>query len=89
MWVEGVLNVALSHYTDMAHNLDGQCAQFVILAIGKCLRRSYDNTLAGMYSERVEILHVADSDAVVILVAHNLVLNLLPSLETLLHKYLW
>ena len=42
-----------------------------------------------MYSERVEILHVADRDAVVVFVANYLILNLFPSFERLLHENLW
>ena len=86
--VEGILHVALSHYTDVTHNLDRQCAQLVILAVGECLRRSDDDTLTRVNTERVEILHVTYGDTVVVLVAHNLIFNLLPSLETLLDEHL-
>ena len=88
MRVEGILHVALSHYTDVTHNLDRQCAQLVILAVGECLRRSDDDTLAGVNAERVEILHVTYGNTVVVLVAHNLIFNFLPSLETLLDEHL-
>ena len=42
-----------------------------------------------MDAKRVEVLHIADRDAVVILITHHLVLDLFPPLETLLHQYLW
>ena len=41
-----------------------------------------------MDAERVEVLHVADGDAVVKPVAHHLVFYLLPSLEALLDEHL-
>ena len=41
-----------------------------------------------MDTEWVEVLHVADCDAVVVAVAHHLVLYLLPALETLLDEHL-
>ena len=72
----------------MAHDLDGERTQLVILAIGQSLRRSDDDTLTRMDAQRVEVLHVADRDAVVVAVAHHLVLYLLPALEALLHQHL-
>ena len=41
-----------------------------------------------MNAQRVEILHIADGDAVVVAVAHYLILNLLPALQRLLHQHL-
>ena len=41
-----------------------------------------------MDSERVEVLHIADSDTVVIFITDHLILNLFPALERLLHKNL-
>ena len=41
-----------------------------------------------MDAQRVEILHVADGDAVVIPVAHHLVFHFLPAAEALLHQHL-
>ena len=72
----------------MTNNLDGQCTELVILTVGECLRRGNNDTLTGMNTERVEILHVTNRDTVVILVAHDLVFYLLPSLETLLNEHL-
>ena len=41
-----------------------------------------------MDTQRVEVLHVTYGDAVVVAVAHYLILYLLPSLQTLLYQYL-
>ena len=87
--VVGVLHVALSHDAHMAHDAYGQFAEFVVVGVGQCLGGSNDDALACMYAERVEVLHVADSDAVVEAVAHHLILHFLPSSEALLHQHLW
>ena len=72
----------------MADYLYCQRAQLVVLAVCECLRRRNDDALTSMYTERVEILHVADGNTVVIAVAHYLVLYLFPSFKALLDKHL-
>ena len=42
-----------------------------------------------MNAEGVEVLHVTDGDAVVVLVAHHLVFYLFPAFQTFFHQYLW
>ena len=86
--IEGILHIALADYSDVAHNLDCQLAEIVILFVGERLRRSDHNAFACVDSKRVEILHIADSDAVVIAVPYHLVLYFLPSLEGFLDKNL-
>ena len=49
---------------------------------------SHHDALARMDAQRVEVLHVADGDAVVVAVAHHLVLYLLPASQRLLHQHL-
>ena len=61
----------------------------MVFGVGKGLRGSYDNRLSGMDAEGVEILHVADRDAVVEPVAHHFIFHLFPALEALFYKYLW
>ena len=41
-----------------------------------------------MNTDRVNIFHVADCDAVIVAVAHDLVLNFLPACDAALDKYL-
>ena len=72
----------------MTDDLDRELAKLVIVAIGERLRRSHHDRLASVDAERVEVLHVADGDAVVVAVAHHLILHFFPALETLLDKYL-
>ena len=72
----------------MADYLYRQFAQIMVIVVGECLRRCDNDTLAGVYAQRVEVLHVADSDTVVIPVSHHFVFNLFPTLERFLHKHL-
>ena len=87
--VERVLHVTFANDAHVAHDADGQFAQLVKFAVGQCLRGSDDDTLARVDAEGVEVLHVADGDAVVKAVAHHFVFDFLPSLEALLHEHLW
>ena len=52
------------------------------------LRRRDDDRLAGVDPQRIEVLHVADGDAVVARVAHDFVLDLLPAAQALLDQHL-
>ena len=72
----------------MADNLDGEGTEFMVFAVGECLRWSDDDALTRMDAEGVEILHVADGDAVVKAVAHHLVLNLFPTLQRFFDEHL-
>ncbi len=85
---EGELHVAFADDADVARDADAQLAQLVVFAVGERLRRSHHDALAGMDAQWVEVLHVADGDAVVETVAHHLVFHLFPALEALLHEYL-
>ncbi len=80
------LNVALSDNTQVTDNINRKLMQIIQLLAGKCLGRRDHYTLTGMDSERVEVLHITDSETLVIFIPHYLKLNLLPSLKRLLHK---
>ena len=84
--VQGVLHVAFAHDAHMAHDAYGGLPQHVVLVVAQRLRRGHDDALPGVYAEGVEVLHVADGDAVVVLVAHHFVLDFLPALQRLLHE---
>ena len=72
----------------MTDNLDGKGTKLMILRIAQGLRRSDDDTLAGMDAQRVEVFHVANSDAVVVTVAHHLIFNFLPAFKALFNQHL-
>ena len=50
--------------------------QHLILFISQGLGRCYDNTVSGVNADRVDVLHVADGDAVSYAVPHYLVLSI-------------
>ncbi len=58
----------------------------MVVGVRQGLRRSHHDTFAGVDAQRVEVLHVADSDAVVEAVANDFILDLFPSFERLLHQ---
>ena len=72
----------------MTHDLYGKLAEIMIFFVCKRLGRCHYDTFACMDSQRVEVLHVADRDTVVITVADHLVFDLFPALERLLDKHL-
>lgn len=84
--LESVLNIALSDDSEMADNLDGSGTKHVVLLVTQCLRGRNDNRVSGVDSERVKVLHVANSDTVVGRITHDLILNFLPALERLLDQ---
>ena len=47
--------------------------------IGQGLGRRHHDAVAGMHPHRVDVLHVADGDAIVRPIPHHLVLDLLPT----------
>ena len=87
--IVSILHITLTHNTYMAHDADRKLTKEIVVLVRQSLGRSDHDTLAGMDSERVEVLHVADGDTVVVTVAHHLILYLLPSLQALLYQYLW
>ena len=86
--VVGILHVALAHDADVADDADGQLAQLVVVGVRERLAGGDDDGLARVDAQRVEVLHVADGDAVVEAVAHHLVLHFLPAAEALLDEHL-
>ena len=79
--IEGILNVAFTYDAQVADDGDGAFAQEMVFTVGQGLGRSDDDTLAGVDAERVEVLHIADRDAVVIAVANDLIFDFLPAFQ--------
>src|SRR5437868_3759804 len=73
----------------MANNADGKLPQPMVIAVGESLTRRYDNAFARMDTKRVKVLHVADGDAIVRFVSHDLVFHFLPTIEIFFHEDLW
>jgi len=86
VWLKGVLHVALANDTQVADNLDSSSTKHMVLLVAQGLTGGNDDRVSGVDAQWVEVLHVADSDAVVVGIANHLVLDLLPALERLLNQ---
>ena len=64
---------------DLANDSDGGVAHLLILAVGKGLRRSDGNRIAGVHAHGIEVLDRADDDDVVFRVTHYLEFVLFPT----------
>ncbi|KAH8720481.1 hypothetical protein HC256_000873 [Beauveria bassiana] len=84
--LQGVLDVALADDAEVADNLDGGGAEHVVLFVAQRLAGGDDDGVAGVDSKRVKIFHVADGDTVVVGVADDFVLDLLPAFERLFNE---
>src|SRR5438046_9033828 len=73
----------------MANNADGKLPQPMVIAVRESLTRRYDNAFTRMDTKRVKVLHVADSDAIVRFVSHDLVFHFLPTIAVFFHQDLW
>mmetsp|Transcript_72066 Transcript_72066/g.203447 ORF Transcript_72066/g.203447 Transcript_72066/m.203447 type:complete len:1095 (-) Transcript_72066:280-3564(-) len=81
--VDGVLDVALADDAQVTNHLESALAKPEVFVVRERLRRGDDNGVAGVGADGVEVLHVADGDAVVVGVPNDLVLQLLPALQAL------
>ncbi len=86
--IEGELDVAPSLDAQGADGLDAGVPQPLLVLVAEGLGRSDDDRFPGMDAHGVEVLHAADDDAVVIAIAHDLILELLPSQHALLYQHL-
>ncbi len=84
--IEGVLDVALADDAEVADGLEGDGPEAVVLLVRQRLRRGDDDALPGVDAHGIEVLHVADRDAVVGPVPDDFVLDLLPAVEVLLDE---
>ncbi len=82
------LHVAAPLDAERINNAKGSRAQQVILHVAQGLAGSHHDAVAGVDAHRVQVLHVADGDDVAQAVAHDFVLDLLPSQQTALDHQL-
>ena len=73
---------------DLAQHLDRGVAHDLIFLVGQRQRRRHRDRIAGMHAHRIDILDRADDDAVVVLVADDLHLVLLPAEHRFLDQHL-
>ena len=68
--------------------LSAEVRSIWILLVAQGLRRRNYDRVAGVYADRVNVLHVTDGDGVALVVAHYLVLDFLPACDALLDQNL-
>ena len=85
--IQRILYVASAGDTELGDDVECGSTQHLILFISQGLGRCYDNTVSGVNADRVDVLHVADGDAVSYAVPHYLVLDLFPSGDTSFNEY--
>ena len=86
--VQRVLDIAPAPYAEGPDDPDRGGPKHLVLHVRQRLARSDDDAVARVDADGVEILHVADDDAVVRAVAHDLVLDFLPPGDALFQKHL-
>ena len=86
--VEGKLDVAAAFDPQRADDLEAGRAQHLVFFVGEGLAGRDDDAVAGVDAHRVEVFHVADGDAVIGGVAHDLVLDFFPAAHALLDQHL-
>ena len=86
--VQGILGITAAFYAKLADNAQRSAAQHLIFMVGKCLGRCYDNAVTRMHADRVEVLHVADGDAVIVAITHDLILDFLPACDAAFNENL-
>ena len=87
--VHGELDVAAAGVdADRAQHRDADVAHVLVLAVGEGHGGRDGDRVAGVHAHRVEVLDGADDDHVVVAVAHQLQLELLPPEHRLLDEHL-
>ena len=78
--MDGELDIRAARlHADLAHHGDRGVAHPLVFLVGERLRRGDRDRIAGVNAHRVEVLDRADDDAIVVLVAHHLHLELFPT----------
>ena len=85
---QGELNVAPAFDAQGPDDPQSCRAQHLVFLVRECLAWRDDDAVAGVRAHRVDVLHVADGDAVARAVPHDLVLDFLPTDERFLQQHL-
>ena len=86
--MERKLHVAAACDPEFIYDIQGRRAEHLILFVCERLGRCDDYRIAGVYADRVDVLHVADRDAIACAVAHDFILDFFPAGDRALDKYL-
>ena len=86
--VKGILYVTAACDSKLCDNVKRRSTKHLIFFIPQRLGRSYDDRVSCMYAYRVNIFHVADSDAVSCAVTHYLILDFFPACNAAFYENL-
>ena len=84
--LQGKLAVAATLNAQLGDDIQCGGAQHLVLVIGQGLGGSHDHGIAGVDTDGVQVLHVADGDHIALVVTHDLVLDLFPTGDALFHQ---
>ncbi len=82
------MHVTAAGNTEFCNNVQCRRTEHLIFLIPKRLRRRNHDTVTGMDAYRVDVFHIADSNAIACGIAHYLILNLFPAGDTPLNQTL-
>ena len=88
MRIERVLHIAAAFDFQIANNIERRRAQHMMLLIGQRLARRDDDAVTGVDTDRIDIFHITNNDAVVIAVAHDFIFQFFPAGDRAFHQNL-
>ena len=86
--MQGILYVTSPCDIQLTDNIQSGSTQHLVFFVTQCLGRSHNDTVSGMYADRVNIFHITYRDTVTVSVPHHLIFNFFPSGNAALHKHL-
>ena len=81
--VQCKLTVTTALYLQFGNNVDRSGTQHLIFPICQSYSRGDNDTIAGVYADRIEIFHGADGDDVALAVTDHLKLDFFPAADAL------
>ncbi len=84
--MKGKLDIASAGDAELTYDVERSRAEHLIFLVRERLGRRHDNGIAGVNTDRIDVFHVADGDAVAGRVAHDLVFDLFPAGDRALNK---
>ena len=86
--VQRKLHIAAAFHAELRDDIERGRAQHLCLFIGKRLAGCDNDGIARMHTNGIEIFHVADRNAVAVVVAHDFIFNLFPPGDRAFNQHL-
>ena len=84
--MKSVLYVTSACDSKLCDNIQRRSTKHLVFFVSQCLGRSNYDGVTGMYTNRVNIFHVADCDTVACAVTHNFVFDFFPSCDAAFYQ---